>query len=196
MVFPESCLERVQCFWPGQISHYLIMDNFLAPSRGSTCAEVKLGGSLKAKMWRVTFSALIFLNISADCRAFFHDGGKIPWDSDALNSLVRNCVITGRAFAMTLCGMPSSPFTSDLKWDTARITQFSIMGMFAYYATLRSMFVNLKNVFTHRKIRVCWRKLRLAPRICQILAATLKFSCGNFFPACRKHLVNSCRKPE
>ena len=38
--------------------------------------------------------------------------------------------------------------------------------------------------------------LRLVARICQILAATLKFSFGNFYPACRKHLTNSCRKPE
>ena len=51
-------------------------------------------------------------------------------------------------------------------------------------------------MYTHRKIRVCWRKLRLAARIFQILATTLKFSGGKFSPACHKRLVNSCRKPK
>ena len=62
---------------------------------------------------------------SASMRAFFYGDGKIPWDSDALNSLVRYGAIAGRAFAMTLCGMPSSPLAWDLKCDTTNITSFS-----------------------------------------------------------------------
>ena len=58
---------------------------------------------------------------SASMRAFFHDDGKIPWESDVLKSLVKCGAIAGRAFAMTICGMLSLPS----KCDTASITSFS-----------------------------------------------------------------------
>ena len=40
------------------------------------------------------------------------------------------------------------------------------------------------------------KKVEACGKIFQILAVTLTFSCGKFFPACRKHLMNSCCKPE
>ena len=41
--------------------------------------------------------------------AFFQDPGKAPLSSDVLNMLTSRGAMVGRAFAITLCGMPSSP---------------------------------------------------------------------------------------
>ena len=53
-------------------------------------------------------------------------------------------------------------------------------------------------LYTHRKIWVCWRKLRLEARICQILVATPKFSLWQvltWFPqALKEFLPQACIK--
>ena len=57
--------------------------------------------------------------------AFFQAPGKMPLSSDVLKRVTRNCPTAGRAFAITLCGIPSSPLACDVKWATTRMTSLS-----------------------------------------------------------------------
>ena len=97
---------------------------------------------------------------------------------------------------------------SKITFSTSRFHQ----GLIVYYSPQEVKYIMLKITdkwmpeakpvtygilyYTYRKIWVCWKKLRLAAKICKILAVTLKFSCGKFFPAYHKHLTNSRRKPK
>ena len=63
--------------------------------------------------------------LSAQILDFFQANTKIPFNNEVLNSLVRWEAIVDSAFTTMLGGMPSSPFTCEVKCETASMTSFS-----------------------------------------------------------------------